>query len=148
MIQNTLISLFKRDLEQLINELSLYKLESNIWKTDKNIDNSAGNLSLHLIGNLNHFIGAVLGKTAYKRKRKLEFSQKNIAIQSIIQQLERTGETIENTITNISDEDLAKNYPIEVFNKPMTTVYFLIHLSTHLTYHLGQINYHRRLLDI
>ena len=50
------------------------------------------------------------------------------------------------TLANLSDEDFAKTYPIEVFGQPMTTGYFLTHLATHLNYHLGQINYHRRLV--
>lgn len=42
---------------------------------------------------------------------------------------------------------LQQEYPILVFESKTSTEFFLIHLSTHLAYHLGQINYHRRLLD-
>ena len=102
---------------------------------------------MQLIGNLNYFIGTVLGNTNYIRNRALEFSLKNIPISSLIVQLEETILMIEKVIPSIPSEDLLKTYPIEVFKKPMTTEFFLIHLTTHLSYHIGQINYHRRLLD-
>lgn len=147
MLQETLISIFRRDLQQLVKELSLYKKESYVWKTDINITNSAGNLTLHLIGNLNNFIGSIIGKTDYKRNRELEFSLKNIPNSILIQQIEDTVLMIEKVVSKINTDDLGKKYPLDAFKKPMTTQYFLIHLTTHLSYHLGQINYHRRILD-
>jgi uncharacterized damage-inducible protein DinB len=55
---------------------------------------------------------------------------------------------IDSVLPQLSEEDLKKEYPLVVFERAMTTDYFLIHLVAHLDYHLGQINYHRRLLDI
>lgn len=63
MLTNTLVSLFERDLKKLITEIELYENESNIWRIEKKILNSAGNLTLHLIGNLNTYIGKEIGKT-------------------------------------------------------------------------------------
>ena len=80
MLIETLKSLFDRDLNKLCTEIELYRNEENIWKIDKEISNSAGNLCLHLIGNINNFIGAQIGKTNYVRHRELEFSLKNIKI--------------------------------------------------------------------
>lgn len=146
MITETLITLFHRDLTKLKSELELYTDESTIWKVDKEIANSAGNLTLHLIGNLKHFIGTVLGKSGYIRQRDLEFSLKNIPRIELLKQLDETIEVIGYVLPNLKTEDLQLEYPVEVFGKPMTTEYFLIHLATHLGYHLGQVNYHRRLL--
>ncbi len=147
MLSNTLISLYKRDLDKLKKELSLYKSEKNLWLVSDDVSNSAGNLCLHLVGNLNHFIGSVIGNTGFVRQRELEFSQKNVSVEELTSQVDQTIEMIETTLQGLEDSELTKDFPIEVFGKPMTTEYFLVHLSTHLSYHLGQINYHRRLLD-
>ena len=148
MLTQTLQLLFRRDLEQLKRELDLYQNESRIWHTEKGITNSAGNLCLHLVGNLNTFIGMELGKTGYVRHRELEFSLKDVPRSELLAKVDETMAVVENTLANLTTDQLAAMYPKEVFGKPMTTEYFLIHLATHLMYHLGQINYHRRLLDI
>lgn len=147
MIQS-LQSLFTRDLNKLKTEIESYQIEENIWKTDKNISNSAGNLCIHLIGNLNHYIGATLGNSGYIRDRELEFSLKNVPKNKLIQQLEDTIEIVDLILEKLPAEDLQKGYPAEPLGYAMTTEYFLIHLFGHLSYHLGQINYHRRLLDV
>ncbi|SHH65244.1 DinB family protein [Winogradskyella jejuensis] len=143
----SLIKLFNRDLDAVKHELLAYTDENTIWKIDKNISNCAGNLALHLVGNLNHFIGAILGNTNYIRQRDLEFSQKNVPVEEIVKQLEDTKVMIESTLSNLDETDLQKEYRRNPFEDYMTTEYFLMHLKSHLAYHLGQINYHRRLLD-
>ena len=148
MVTATLIALFTRDLSKLKKEIELYQSEKALWITDKGIANSAGNLCLHLIGNLNAFIGAVIGKSNYVRNRELEFSRKDVPRSELLNQIEDTIITVESALENLTDEDLKAEYPILVFDEKTSTEYFLIHLATHLTYHLGQINYHRRLLDI
>jgi uncharacterized damage-inducible protein DinB len=148
MIIQSLQSLFTRDLNKLKTEIEAYQNEETIWKIDKNILNSAGNLCLHLIGNINHFIGVILGDSGYIRNRELEFSLKDVPRTELIQQIESTIEIVNSSLEKLSADDLAKEYPIEPLGYTMTTEYFLIHLIGHLEYHLGQINYHRRLLDI
>lgn len=147
MITESLRSLYNRDLNKLKTEIEAYQNEENLWKIDKNIANSAGNLVLHLVGNLNHFIGTHLGNTGYVRQRDLEFSLKDVPRAELIEKIEATITMIESTLSKLSEEDLKKEYPLVVFESKMTTDYFLIHLVAHLDYHLGQINYHRRLLD-
>jgi uncharacterized damage-inducible protein DinB len=124
----------------------MYNNEALLWKTEKNISNAAGNLCLHLIGNLNTYIGKVLGNTNYVRNRELEFSLKNIPASQLLAQIESTIEVVNNTLDKLSDEALQYEYPILVFETKTSTAYLLLHLATHLNYHLGQINYHRRLL--
>ncbi|WP_312902902.1 DinB family protein [Chryseobacterium taichungense] len=148
MMTASLQSLFTRDLNKLKTEIESYQNEETIWKTDKNISNSAGNLCLHLVGNLNNYIGAELGNSGYIRNRELEFSLKDVPRTELIQQIESTIEIINSSLERLSTEDLQKNYPSEPLGYEMTTGYFLIHLFGHLSYHLGQINYHRRLLDV
>lgn len=147
MLTKTLIALFTRDLTKLKNEIESYRNESNIWITEKAIANSAGNLCLHLIGNLSAFIGAELGKTGYVRHRDLEFSFKNVSRKELLEKIDATIAVVSSALETVTDEQLNSNYPLLVFTEPMTTEYFLVHLASHLTYHLGQINYHRRLLD-
>jgi len=147
MIIDTLTSLFERDLNKLKSEIALYSREKNLWLVEKDIANSAGNLCLHLVGNLNHFIGAQLGHTGYIRKRDLEFTLKNVQRAELLQQTTDTLKMIHKVLNSLTLDDLKKDYPLIVFKETMTTEYFLVHLATHLNYHLGQINYHRRLLD-
>ncbi len=148
MIQQTLSELFERDLTKLKEEISLYVDESKIWAIKGEIKNSAGNLTLHLLGNLNHFVGAILGGNGYVRNRDAEFSDKNVPRAEIISNIDKTIGVIKSTLSKISDEDLKKDYPVKVLKnkETMKTEFFLIHLVGHLNYHLGQINYHRRLI--
>lgn len=147
MLLETLKLLFNRDLLRLKSEINLYKDESKIWIVENNIANSAGNLCLHLIGNLNTYIGAEFGKTNYVRNRELEFSLKNISKKELIDQIDSTILVVEMSLNTITEEQLKNEHQILVFDKKTTLEYLLVHLTTHLTYHLGQINYHRRLLD-
>jgi uncharacterized damage-inducible protein DinB len=145
---NTLLQLFQRDLEKLKTEISSFKDEQKIWVISAEVKNSAGNLCLHLCGNLQHFIGAVLGNSGYVRNRDSEFSRKDVSIRELVAEIEVTAKIVEKTLKELKEEELSKTFPINVFGFEMTTEFFLIHLTTHLNYHLGQINYHRRMLDI
>ena len=147
MNKNELTTFFESELNKLITEIGLYKNEENIWRIEKNISNSAGNLILHLIGNLNTFIGKVIGKTNYVRNRELEFTQKHVSRIELIKSINTTIEMVKKSLISITNEELKNDYPILKFSKVETNEYLLIHLIKHLTYHLGQINYHRRLID-
>jgi uncharacterized damage-inducible protein DinB len=144
---NELVFFFDRDLKKLTAELELYTNEKNIWKTDKNISNSAGHLTLHLIGNLHTFIGKELGKTDYVRKRDLEFTHKSISKEELITRINHTITMVKKSLASLTNKDLKKDYPILKFSKIESNEYLLVHLISHLTYHLGQINYHRRMID-
>lgn len=147
MTTNWLAELFERDFKRLKHELESYKDEKKLWIVENEIANSAGNLILHMIGNLNHFIGATLGGSGYIRERDKEFSQKNVSKAEMMKMLEDTQTIVIKTLNKLHEKDLVKIFPIRVWGDNVDTGYFLIHLATHLNYHLGQINYHRRLLD-
>lgn len=142
-----LIKIYKRDLDKLKSEIKSFRLEENLWITTGTIINPAGNLSLHLTGNLNQFIGRHLGNTGYVRDRNSEFGAKHIPSDKLIAGIDEVSEVIEKTLINLSKTDLNAPYPEEVFGYEMTTSFMLLHLSSHLSYHLGQINYIRRVLD-
>ena len=146
MLTDILEQLYERDLGKLRDEINSFTNEADLWKTSGAVTNSAGNLCQHLSGNLQHFFGAVLGGSGYVRDRDAEFASTGITKANLLAGIDAAASSVKDTLARLSDEDLAGNYPIEVFDRPMTTGYFLTHLSTHLNYHLGQINYLRRLL--
>ncbi len=138
---------FERDLDQLISEINLFKKETDIWKTKEGITNSAGNLTLHLLGNLNHFIGKTLGNTGYVRNRDEEFSLRNISKEKLISDLTDLKGTITNTLPKLSDEDLQKDFPVKIREEVFSVEKMLVFLLAHLNYHLGQVNYLRRIIQ-
>ena len=142
-----LSQIFLRDLEKLKTEMTSYKNEETLWKISGEILNSAGNLCLHLCGNLQHFVGAVLGNSEYVRNRDAEFSRKDVPIVELVAEIELTKNVVQRSFEKLTEDDLKKSYPINAFGYEMTTEYLLTNMATHFTYHLGQINYHRRLLD-
>jgi uncharacterized damage-inducible protein DinB len=146
MLRKILADIYERDLDKLKDEIGQYEDEADLWKASEGITNPAGNLCLHLTGNLNHFFGAVLANNGYVRDRDSEFANKNISKSDMLADIDVARNVVLSTLAELTEEDLDKPYPIEVFGKPMTTGYFLTHLTTHLNWHLGQINYHRRLM--
>ena len=147
MLKEILQAIFSRDLNKLKAEIAAYKSEEKIWVIEKEIANSAGNLCLHLVGNLNAFIGAELGNSGYIRNRPNEFAIKDIPQQELIKMVDDTIPVVVSSINHLSDADMDRIYPQIVLGEKHSVGYFLVHLATHLTYHLGQINYHRRLID-
>ena len=141
-LQNVLL----RDLSKLESELLLYPDEASLWKVDKAIKNPAGNLCLHLCGNLQHYIGGVLGRSGYVRNRDNEFAAKNVSRENLIKEIASAKKAVSDTLPTLTEQQLQANYPEDVLGKPLTTLFFLVHLSAHLSYHLGQVNYHRRLV--
>jgi uncharacterized damage-inducible protein DinB len=143
----SLTKIFIRDLQKLKLEIDNFKNDDDLWKVHGNISNSAGNLCLHLVGNLNHFIGAVIGNSGYIRDRDAEFHNKNIDKKKLINMIVDTQHVVSESLHHFDTSELTNIYPIQVFEKDMTYEYFLIHLISHLNYHLGQINYLRRILE-
>ncbi len=147
MLTGVLQTIFTRDLNRLKSELEQYQNEEKIWYIEKSISNSAGNLCLHLVGNLNTYIGGALGNSGYVRHRDLEFSLKNIPRTELVEKVLATIVVVESTLEKLTPAQLQMEYPLLVFESKTSTEYMLVHLAVHLGYHLGQVNYHRRLLD-
>ena len=147
MLIDALRTIFARDLNKLTQEIEAYHHEKALWRTAPGISNPAGNLCLHLVGNLNTYIGAELGHTGYVRHRDQEFALRDIPRAELLRQVAETRVVVDAALARLPAAQLDAEYPLLVFEAKMTTGYFLVHLATHLGYHLGQINYHRRLLD-
>lgn len=149
-MKNTLIDsfvfLFERELDKLEAEIKQYPDEASVWRLEGDIKNPGGNLCLHLYGNLQQYIGEQLGHSGYQRNRPLEFSARDVSRAQLLNEIQKTKLVVSATLRKLSDESIRQMYPEEVLGYPMTTVFFLTHLLAHLGYHLGQINYHRRLI--
>ncbi len=136
---------FTKDLDSLAKEVTLCDEETLLWHVPPGISNSIGNLTQHLIGNLNHFIGATLGETGYVRNRDAEFSERYLTKSEMIAELSNTSKMLEKVLGSLTQEQLHKTYPYEPFGYSMTTNHMIAKLASHLGYHLGQINYLRRI---
>ncbi|UJP64351.1 DinB family protein [Mongoliitalea daihaiensis] len=146
-MKSSLLYFFDRDLQKVKNELICYKNEQNIWEIAPGISNSAGNLTMHIIGNLNHYIGNKMGDTGYERDRESEFSVKGIPREELLLMLDETNHMITDSILQFPEDWFSRDYPGGAVKEPMSYEYYMFHLVSHLNYHLGQINYHRRLLE-
>ena len=146
MLKDALLTLFERDLRKLREEINLYADENKLWVVQEGISNSAGNLCLHLLGNLNHFIGAILGHSGYVRQRDDEFSLKDIPLGILTAQIDATIAVVQEALSGLLDTDSEGNYPEQKHGETVKMDFMLLHLLGHLSYHLGQINYHRRLI--
>ena len=146
MLASELAALFARDVARLIQELQAFPDTASVWKTAPGVTNAAGTLALHLEGNLREYIGRQLGRIAFKRDRPLEFSARGVERDELIARLEAVKAQIPAVIGALSGAQLDAIYPENVIGKPITTRQFLIHLEGHLNYHLGQVDYLRRVI--
>ena len=144
MLANELAALYTRDLTRLIQELRAFPDTASIWKTAPGVTNAAGTLALHLEGGLRHFIGFRLGKIEYHRDRPREFSARGVEREELIARLEALCATIPKVVASLTEAELDAIDPQNGTDKPMTTRQWLVHLYGHLSYHLGQVDYLRR----
>jgi uncharacterized damage-inducible protein DinB len=134
-----------RDLQTLRNELLAYaEDERQIWALPPGVNNSAGTLALHLTGNLRHYIGACFGGTGYERDRQREFEVRNLPLEELLSEIDRTMADVNTALAALSETAREETYPLEVGGVKLQTSEFLFHLAVHLGYHLGQLDGHRR----
>lgn len=145
-LASSLEAILVRELTTLRMEIESYPKETDIWRVAPGISNSGGTLALHLAGNLQHFVGAVLGKSGYVRNRDAEFASRDVSRAELIQQIEQAKSAVSRTLRSLDESMLGQPYPEPVAKVRVTTGDFLVHLAAHLAYHLGQVNYHRRIL--
>ena len=147
MLNSVLATFYERDLRKLIEEVNLFRNEEDLWRTQGSVKNSSGNLVLHIIGGLNHFIGATLAQTGYVRNRDQEFISKGVERKDLVARLEKLIPMINETVNTLTREEMEAEFPL-FFDKPKTsTSYVLVQLLAHLNYHLGQVNYFRRIFE-
>jgi uncharacterized damage-inducible protein DinB len=138
--------LINRELVSLRDELLAYPNEADMWQLPAGLPNSAGNLALHLVGNLRFFIGTQLGATGYVRDRDAEFSKSGVPRAEIVKSIEMAADEVTRTLATLDPAQLEKPFAVEIGGNRIQTGMFLQHLASHLAYHLGQIDYHRRVV--
>ena len=147
MLSNLLANFYEKDIRRMIEEVNLFNNEENLWKTEGSVKNSCGNLILHIVGGLNHFVGSTLAHTGYVRNRDQEFIRKGVDRNELVSQLQALIPLIKETVNALTPGDMEAEFPI-FFDEPKTSMsYVLVRLLAHLDYHLGQINYLRRVLE-
>ena len=145
-MENYFAEHYDRELLKLKEEITKFKDEGNIWRTANGITNSAGTLVLHLLGNMNFTIGTQLGGTGYVRNRDQEFSLRDVPREKLIADIDSTIEVVKTSLAGLDQAKLDETYPLE-FVGQKSTAFYLSFFYGHFTYHLGQINYLRRILD-
>jgi uncharacterized damage-inducible protein DinB len=145
-IADYLTAVMVRELRAVRREIEAYPDDASEWRVPGGITNSAGTLALHLAGNVQHYVGAILGGTGYVRDRAAEFSRRDVPRAEILAQLDAGVAAVERGLTRVPDSALAAEYPEKIAGHTVSTGEWLIHLAAHLAYHLGQIDYHRRLV--
>jgi uncharacterized damage-inducible protein DinB len=137
---------FGRELATTRDQLLAYPNDEAIWALPNGLPNSAGTLALHLAGNLRWFIGAQLGGSGYVRNRELEFSARGVPRDELIGNIEKASDEVTRALAQLDDATLEQIYPLEVGGVKLPTGRFIGHLASHLAYHLGQMDYHRRVV--
>ncbi len=145
MTKAEITEIYLRNIKRLESEISTYTSDESLWVLQGIVLNSGGNLALHLIGNLNHFIGATLGNTGYMRNRDAEFDTRNLTRATLLEMLEAAKSQVAKTLAELPEEALQKDYPYDFAGKH-SSEYYLVFFIAHFECHLGQINYHRRML--
>lgn len=137
-------TLLRRELGAVRREVEAYPDDDSLWRTVPAVPNMGGTLALHIAGNLQHFLGAILGKDGYVRDRDAEFARRNVSRAEILRGLDDAQASVERTLKQLDDLDLQLPYPELIAKRKVNTGVFLAHLAVHLAYHLGQLDYHRR----
>jgi hypothetical protein len=135
-----------RDVNAVRRELEAYPDEASVWALPPGVANSGGTLALHIAGNLQHFFGAVLGGSGYKRDRAAEFAKRDVPRSALIVELEAAIVSVGLGMSQVSEARLAEEFPEAIAGHRIVTGEWLLHLVAHTGYHLGQIDYHRRLV--
>lgn len=146
-MQENLNAIFQRELDRLGREIELYTDESKLWEVAGDVKNSGGNLCLHLTGNLQHFIGHHLGNTGYVRQRELEFGSQDVPKTELLAQIATTKAVLNEVLPSLTQQQLDAEFPQRIQADALTTEFMILHLLWHLSYHLGQVNYHRRMIS-
>ncbi len=145
MITKILIDLYTKELEKLKKEVLAYEADELLWRQAEGIQMSGGNLCLYLAGNLQHFIGNMIGDSGYIRNKEAELKAKNVSRERLLEEIENTRQVVIDTLEQVSKAELLKEFPTKDFEEPVTTEYYLVHLLNNFCYHLGQIHFHRKM---
>jgi uncharacterized damage-inducible protein DinB len=145
-IIDQLRTIILRDLRALRREVEAYPDEASVWAVPAGIGNSGGTLVLHLVGNLRSYLGATIGNDGYVRDRPREFSARNLPRSELLSDIDATLSAVDRAMPLLTAERLAEPFPVAIGQVTVNTQDFLLHVAVHLSYHLGQVDYHRRIV--
>lgn len=146
MLVEAVAAILDRDLQALAREVKAYPDDGALWQLPEGITNSAGTLVLHLTGNIQHFLGARLADTGFVRDRPAEFSARGVPRAALLRQIEAARSAVRSAAEKVTDEAVGRDFPEVVGGVRVAIGEYLIHLVDHFGYHLGQVDYHRRLV--
>ena len=130
---------FEKYLPRIVRCLQLLS-EKEIWWRPNTASNAAGNIVLHLCGNLRQWIISGLGGAPDMRARDTEFSERGpIPRRMLIKQLKTTVREACETIDRLSAETLLQDFSIQGFH--VSGLVAILHVYEHFAYHAGQIAY-------
>jgi len=110
-------TLMLRELRALRRQIEAYPDESLLWAQPDGVSNTAGNLALHLSGNLQHFVGAKLGGTGYVRDRDAEFARRDVGRAEILREIDATSAAVAQTLDRVGDDGLSAPFPEPILQK-------------------------------
>ena len=139
--------LILRELRAVRREVEAYPEDGLLWREVPGLPNPGGTLALHVAGNLRHYVGAVLGGSGYVRDRDAEFSDRGLTRAAVVERVDAAIEAVDTTIATLPPDTLDASYPEAVLDQRPRTGDYLAHLASHLAYHLGQLDYHRRMVS-
>lgn len=139
-----LTRLLLRELAAFEREIDLFPDDETLWAVVPGIANPAGTLALHIAGNLQYFVGAVLGGTGYVRNREAEFSARGLTRDGVRAELRAATTAVRHALPGLTDEALRQPYPAAPGGLAVRTDLWLMHLVAHTAFHLGQAGYLRR----
>jgi hypothetical protein len=142
----SIAAILDRDLATLLREVEAYPEEDDLWREVPGIANAGGTLALHLAGNVQHYFGARLANTGYVRDRPAEFSRRNLSRSELVREIEAARAAVEAACRLMNPAQLAGEFPEVIGGSRVQTGDYLVHLATHFAYHLGQLDYHRRVV--
>ena len=138
-------AILRRDLRGLRREVEAYPDDEAVWALPPGISNSCGTLVLHLVGNLRLYVGHVIGGIAYERDRPREFAARGLPRAGLLRELDAAMDAVDRALPKATEAVLASDFPQPVGAVRVNTQEFLLHCAAHLAYHLGQVDYHRRI---
>lgn len=144
MLPSWVQTVITRELRAVRREIEGYPDDASVWRAVPGLPNTGGTLALHVAGNIQHFFGAILGRDGYTRDRDAEFARRDVPRGQLLAGIDAAIASVERTLPRITADQLSAPYPQPIANRTVTTQVFLVHLVTHLAYHLGQLDYHRR----
>ena len=146
MVHSIVQAVLLRELAAVRRTVEAYPDDASLWAQRPGLPNAGGTLVLHLAGNLQHYVGAVLGRSGYRRNRDAEFSRRDVSRTVLLGEIEAARQAVERGMAAVTEETLTAAYPEQIAGRTVATGDFLVHLTTHLAYHLGQLDYHRRVV--